>query len=335
MGSVGTYLPLIAMVLVQLALAGANVLAKLTMAAGMSPYVLLTYRNLIAAIFLAPFAFFFERKTWASISKKTLQSIFLCSIVGATMHQVFYFVGLKYSSATVASALNNTLPAVTFLLAAALNMEPVVGVAGRAKMAGTVLCVVGSMVMTFYTGPVIRTMDSPISWLYVQRTMATEAAADAGGQAAILGAVLVIASTGTLAVWFIIQKKMSKSFASPFTSTALIALMASVQCAIIGVAAEPRLSSWALGLDIRLIGSLYVGLVASGIVITVMSWCIQVRGPVYVSMFSPIMLIAVAIMGWGILDEKTRRKRNWIPTYSCGVVHGALGKGEGPRCHSH
>jgi drug/metabolite transporter (DMT)-like permease len=46
------------------------------------------------------------------------------------------------------------------------------------------------------------------------------------------------------------------------------------------------------------------GLVASGIVITVMSWCIQVRGPVYVSMFSPIMLIAVAIMGWGILDEK-------------------------------
>jgi hypothetical protein len=61
MGSVGTYLPLIAMVLVQLALAGANVLAKLTMASGMSPYVLLTYRNLIAAISLAPFAFFFER----------------------------------------------------------------------------------------------------------------------------------------------------------------------------------------------------------------------------------------------------------------------------------
>jgi drug/metabolite transporter (DMT)-like permease len=174
------------------------------------------------------------------------------------MHQVFYFVGLKYSSATVASALNNTLPAVTFVLAAALNMEPVAGVAGRAKMAGTVLCVVGSMVMTFYTGLVVRTMDSLISWLYVQRTMATEAMADAGGQAAILGAVLVIASTGTLAVWFIIQKKLSKSFASPFTSTALIALMASFQCAIIGVAAEPRLSSWALGLDIRLIGSLYV-----------------------------------------------------------------------------
>jgi drug/metabolite transporter (DMT)-like permease len=46
------------------------------------------------------------------------------------------------------------------------------------------------------------------------------------------------------------------------------------------------------------------GLVASGVAITVMSWCIEVRGPVYVSMFSPIMLIAVAFVGWGILDEK-------------------------------
>jgi drug/metabolite transporter (DMT)-like permease len=175
------------------------------------------------------------------------------------LHQVFYFVGLKYSSAAVASALNNTLPAVTFVLAATLNMEPVAGVAGRAKMAGTVLCMAGSMVMTFYTGPVVRTLASPIHWSYVQRTMGAEATADdVGGQAAILGAVLVIASNGALAVWFIIQKKMSKSFPSPFTSTTLIALMASVQCATIGVAVERDLSAWALGLDIRIIGSLYL-----------------------------------------------------------------------------
>jgi drug/metabolite transporter (DMT)-like permease len=183
---------------------------------------------------------------------------YIATCGSATLHQIFYFVGLKYSSATVASALNNTLPAVTFVLAATLNMEPVVGVAGRAKISGTVLCMVGSMVMTFYTGPEVRTLASPIHWPYVQRTMGAEATADAGGQTAILGAVLVIASTGTMASWFIIQKKISKSFASPFTSTALIALMASVQCAIIGVGAERKLSAWALGLDIRLLGSLYV-----------------------------------------------------------------------------
>ena len=48
------------------------------------------------------------------------------------------------------------------------------------------------------------------------------------------------------------------------------------------------------------------GVVASGVVIAVMSWCIQVRGPVFVSMFSPMMLIIVAVVGWGILGEKIR-----------------------------
>lgn len=35
-----------------------------------------------------------------------------------------------------------------------------------------------------------------------------------------------------------------------------------------------------------------------------MSWCIQSRGPLFVSMFSPLMLVVVAIVGWAILEEK-------------------------------
>uniref|UniRef100_J3KZ14 WAT1-related protein n=1 Tax=Oryza brachyantha TaxID=4533 RepID=J3KZ14_ORYBR len=275
-------LPVLAMVLVQLALAGLNVMSKLTMASGMSPYVLLAYRNFNAAAFLAPIAFLFE---------------------SATLNQVLYFVGLKYSSPTVASALNNTLPAVTFLLAAALNMEPLEGRAGRAKVAGTAVCVAGSMLMTFYRGPLVRTLPaSPVRWPYVQGTMA---AAHAGGHAVVLGAVLVIASNVAWAIWFIIQKTLSKSFASPYTSTVLMALIASVQCAAIAGAAERRLAAWELGLDIRLVGALYAGIVASGIVCTVMSWCIQERGPVFVSMFSPLVLVVVAVVGWAILGEKT------------------------------
>ena len=50
---------------------------------------------------------------------------------------------------------------------------------------------------------------------------------------------------------------MSKDFASPYTTSALMAAMASVQCGAIALAAERRLSAWALGFDIRLVGSLY------------------------------------------------------------------------------
>lgn len=37
-----------------------------------------------------------------------------------------------------------------------------------------------------------------------------------------------------------------------------------------------------------------------------MSWCIQVRGPLYVSMFSPLLLVIVAVVGWAILGDKIR-----------------------------
>ncbi|KAF0916920.1 hypothetical protein E2562_015094 [Oryza meyeriana var. granulata] len=247
-------LPTLAMVMVQLGFAGMNVVSKLALDTGMSPYVLIAYRNIIAAVFLAPFAYYFERKSGMVITKKVLVQIFFSSIFGATLNQVLYFVGLKYSSPTVASALNNTLPAVTFLLAALLKMEPVEGSAGLAKVAGTAVCVAGSMLMTFYRGPLVRTLASPVHWPYVQGTIA---AAHAGGHAVVLGAVLVIGSNVAWAIWFIIQKKLSKSFASPYTSTALMALIASVQCAAIAGAAERRFSAWELGLDIRLVGALY------------------------------------------------------------------------------
>lgn len=46
------------------------------------------------------------------------------------------------------------------------------------------------------------------------------------------------------------------------------------------------------------------GVVGSGIAFAVMSWCIQSRGPLFVSMFSPLMLVVVAVVGWAILEEK-------------------------------
>ncbi|XBI03465.1 hypothetical protein VPH35_131877 [Triticum aestivum] len=264
MGSVSNYLPLIGMILVQLGLAGLNVLSKLTMASGMSPY-----RN---------------------------------DEPGVLLH------GSQVQPPDRGVRANNTLSAVTFALAAALKMEPVAALDGKAKVAGTALCMVGSITSrkgAMVQGPLVKTLDSPVHWPYVQRTMAAEAAAHAGGHAAALGAALVIASNVAWAVWFIIQD-VQHLLVSVHTTTVLMAAMASVQSGVIAVAAEHRLSAWALGFDIRLVGSLYAGVVASGIVIAVMSWCIQVRGPVFVSMFSPMMLIIVAVVGWGILGENIR-----------------------------
>ena len=123
----------------------------------------------------------------------------------ATLNQVFYFVGLKSTTPTVACALTNTLPAMTFVMAAVLKMETVLLAtpSGQAKVLGTVVCVGGSMIMPFYKGPLLQVWASPMHWRYAEHT--TDAAAPASGQAAIIGDVLIILSCVAWAVWFILQ----------------------------------------------------------------------------------------------------------------------------------
>lgn len=45
------------------------------------------------------------------------------------------------------------------------------------------------------------------------------------------------------------------------------------------------------------------GVVVSGVMTVVMTWCVGLRGPLYVSAFNPLMLIFVAIAGCLMLDE--------------------------------
>ncbi|OIV91553.1 hypothetical protein TanjilG_08965 [Lupinus angustifolius] len=46
------------------------------------------------------------------------------------------------------------------------------------------------------------------------------------------------------------------------------------------------------------------GIVVSGIMVAAISWCVRTRGPLFVSVFSPLMLVVVAFAGSTILDEK-------------------------------
>lgn len=51
---------------------------------------------------------------------------------------------------------------------------------------------------------------------------------------------------------------MSKGFASPYTSSAMMCLMASFQCLVVAAGVERKASAWVLGWNIRLIASLYI-----------------------------------------------------------------------------
>ncbi|XP_057963078.1 WAT1-related protein At1g09380 [Malania oleifera] len=302
-GGGGDFLPFLAMVLVQVGFAGMNIISKLAMDSGMNPFVLVAYRQLFATVAIVPLAYFLERKTRPKITKSILFQIFLCSILGATSNQIFYFIGLKNSTPTIACALSNTLPAVTFILAVPFRLETarLRSRAGQAKVFGTIVCVGGAMLLSFYHGGTIGIGESHIHWKLADGISKTSASSQGNF---ILGPFLVITSCVAWAAWFIIQARVSEKFAAPYTSSAIMCFMASIQCLVIGACAERDLSAWSLSSGIRLVASLYAALVGSALAFCLMSWCIQRKGPLFVSVFSPLLLVIVAILSWALLQEK-------------------------------
>ncbi|KAF9595108.1 hypothetical protein IFM89_037042 [Coptis chinensis] len=272
----------LAMVFVQLCFAGMNIITKLALDTDMNPLVMVTYRQIFATLALAPFAFLFER---------------------ATLNQCLYFIGLKHTTPTIACALNNLLPAITFVMAVPFRMETVgiKKITGQAKVLGTVVCVAGAMFMSFYKGePISVIKPSGWHWRYAENI----STGSSSGKVSFIGPLFVIGSCVAWSGWFILQGRMGQKFKAPYTTTALMCFMASFQCAAIAACFQHHPKEWSLGSRIRLIGALYNGVVGSGVTFFLMSWCIEKKGPLYVSAFNPFLLIIVAIFGWAVLGEK-------------------------------
>ncbi|KAL7119910.1 hypothetical protein ACP275_02G090600 [Erythranthe tilingii] len=299
----GDLFPFLTMVIVQLGYAGMNIISKVAMDSGMNPFVHVAYRQVFATIAIAPFAYFMERKTRPKMTASIFFQIFLCSIFGVTVNQITYFVGLKNSTPTIACALTNINPAVTFIMAVPFGLEKV-GVkskAGQAKVMGTIICVGGALLLSFYHGSIVDIGKSSIQWKYAEETGTKSSINHVN---LILGPILLIVSAISWAIWLIIQTRVSQKYGAPYSSSALMCLMATFQCVVVAFFFDHNLSAWSLTSNIRIISSVYSGIVCSALAFCLMSWCIERKGPLYVSVFSPLLLVIVAILSWALLEEK-------------------------------
>ncbi|GKV50778.1 hypothetical protein SLEP1_g57473 [Rubroshorea leprosula] len=119
-----------------------------------------------------------------------------------------------------------------------------------------------------------------------------------------LGLFLIMLSCVAWAVGFILQERLGKKFEAPYTTTAVMCFMASIECTVIGFIFEHRISAWSLSSSIRLFAALYEGIVCNGLAFCLVTWSIEKKGPFYVSMFSPLSLVIVAILSFALLHEK-------------------------------
>ncbi|MCL7031216.1 hypothetical protein MKW94_011217, partial [Papaver nudicaule] len=109
--------PYLAMVSLSFGYAGMYIITMLCLKRGMSTYVLVVYRHAAATIAIAPFALYFERKTRPKLTLRIFLKIMVLGFLEPVFDQNLYYLGMKYTSATFASAIVNILPAITFIMA--------------------------------------------------------------------------------------------------------------------------------------------------------------------------------------------------------------------------
>ncbi|KAK4803329.1 hypothetical protein SAY86_001532 [Trapa natans] len=293
------------MVVVETCLTGANIFYKLAANDGMSLHVIVAYRLLFATAFIVPLALFLERKNRPKLSWTVLLQAFFGGLFGASVSQNLYLESLALTSASYASAMVNLGPAMTFILAISFRLERLkLGtMAGKAKVAGTLGGIGGALLLTIYKGVHIKLWDTHVNLL--------ETAISAGHSPAvhqssniILGSLLALSSCLCFTIWLIIQAKMSENYAAHYSSTALISAMGSLQTVAYAMCREKDWSQWRLAWNIRLLAVSYLGIVGSGLCIVLVIWCVRMRGPLFVSVFNPLMTVLVELASSMLLDEQ-------------------------------
>ncbi|XP_045801906.1 protein WALLS ARE THIN 1-like [Trifolium pratense] len=305
----------VAMLALQFGYAGFHVVSRAALNMGVSKLVFPVYRNIIAFLLLLPFAYFLEKKERPAITLNFLLQFFLLALVGITANQGFYLLGLDNTSPTFASAIQNSVPAITFLMAVILRIEQVRlnRKDGIGKVAGTLFCVAGASVITLYKGPTIYSPVPPLHNSGSSNSMEeslvvfesiSSVLGDAKGKNWTLGCLYLIGHCLSWSGWLVLQAPVLKKYPARLSVTSYTCFFGLIQFLIIALIVERDAQAWIFQSGGEVFTILYAGVVASGIAFAVQIWCIDRGGPVFVAVYQPVQTLVVAIMASLALGEE-------------------------------
>ncbi|EOY18239.1 Nodulin MtN21 /EamA-like transporter family protein, putative [Theobroma cacao] len=292
-------MPYLAMVFMRFGSAGMPIVAKFALNRGMSQHVLVVYRFAIATLVFAPFAIVFDRKVRPKMTFSVFVQILLLGLLEPTIDQNLYYTGIKYTTATVATALCNVLPAFVFLLAWACRLEKVDmrKLHCQAKILGTLGTVGGAMIMTLVNGPIL-----PLPWTKVKNEHQSTVSATKDDP--LKGALMILAGCVCWACFVILQAITLKSYPAELSLTTLVCFMGAIEGTIVALVMEGgNAAAWSIHWDSKLFAAAYSGVICSGVAYYVGAMVIQAKGPVFFAAFNPLTMVIVAIMSSFIFSE--------------------------------
>ncbi|XP_031101195.1 WAT1-related protein At3g30340-like [Ipomoea triloba] len=298
MNCLNSWKPVVAMIGVNFGLAVLNILFKIVLSKGMNQLVLATYRQAISAIFLAPIACCMERESYKKLTTFTICALFFSGLMGGTITIYLTLFGLKYTSTSFACGFVNVVPIDTFLMALLFRQEKLNMKcrSGKAKVLGTLICLMGTIVLTLYKGKPL-TNNAPSSPLG-----SIEAHHDT--KSWVIGSLFLFAGCLTWSSWFIIQGRVMSDYPYQYSSTSIMSFFGAIQSAVLCIIIDRNTSIWRLKGSMEIWTIIYSGVVGSSICYAVMSWCVKQRGPVFTSTFSPFSQIFAIVFDVSIIHEQ-------------------------------
>ncbi|XP_011046344.1 PREDICTED: WAT1-related protein At5g64700-like isoform X2 [Populus euphratica] len=280
--------PYLAVLLVQSIYGGMFMLSKAAFNGGMNNYVFVFYRQAAATLFLAPFAFYFEWKNRPTLSFVTFCKIFFLSLFGISLSLDICGIGIVYASATLAAAISNCIPVVTFFLAVLLRMEVLKlrSVSGIAKIVGIIACIAGAITLALYKGPHFNLLC--LHHLFESHGIVSHVPSS---QTRIKGCFLLFVSNTLWGLWLVLQGRVLKDYPSKLLFITLQCFLSTIQLFTIAIGFERDPREWELGWNVRLLAVAYCGIVVTGVTFYLQAWIIEKKGPVFLAMSTPVTLV--------------------------------------------
>ncbi|CAM0958668.1 unnamed protein product [Alopecurus aequalis] len=288
--------PYVVAVAIQAIYTGLFVVSKAAFDSGINTYVFIFYRLAAATAVLLPLALI-NSNCWSRSTNTTTPAPTLsCRL----LFKLFLYALLGKHRRRWDRRPSTPCPSLPSSLALLLRLETVNvrSRSGLGKLAGVALCLAGVLVIALFTGPSIRPLANNPVFAHKPHTVSNGAW--------IRGTFLLLLACTTWSLWIVLQfVYLSRCLKYPnkLMATAMQCLFGALQSFVVAVVVERDFSKWKLGLNIGLLAVLYSAFLGTGVLMYLQAWCAEMKGPVFVAMWSPLALVFTIICSSFFLGE--------------------------------
>ncbi|KAG0459016.1 hypothetical protein HPP92_022144 [Vanilla planifolia] len=298
--SVEEVLIIFGLLLVQAVYGVHTVFLNQILALGFNPLFMVVAGSFTSSLILLPFSIIFERNKWPTrLTLSIMVQFCLIAFGGVTMCQGLMLLGIKRTTPYIASAMPNLVPGLVFIISACLKFEKfsIWCKYGRAKALGAAMCLGGAMVISFMQSPQSASSPKTLS-------IRSEVAAEGDYKDWVMGCSFLLAAIVIASFIMVLQAIILINFSAPFSVCVITSLMGSIFTAIVQILTEGRVDVGSPSIGILyIVAMVVVGSMVGSSCIVYQTWCVIKKGPLVVSIFSPVQTMSAAFLSAILLRE--------------------------------